>query len=78
METLQKTMAVRLISIERILKDHSSILASLQERVEALHGLLERLDVRVEARFDALEAERLAERITALESRVTALEAAKS
>jgi len=33
---------------------------------------------RLEARFDALEAERLAERITALESRVTALEAAKS
>ena len=91
-----QSASVRLISIESILKDHSSILASLQGRVEALHGLLERLDVRVgrleqqeyvmitaalrrlEARFDALEAERLAERITALESRVTALEAAKS
>jgi len=47
METLQKTMAVRLISVESLLKDHSSILASLQGRVEALHGLLERLDVRV-------------------------------
>jgi len=95
METLQKTMAVRLISVESLLKDHSFILASLQGRVEALHGLVERLDVRVgrleqeytmitaalrrlEMRFDPLEAQRLDARITELESRVTALEAAKS
>lgn len=90
-----QSASVRLISIESILKDHSFILASLQGRVEALHGLVERLDVRVgrlvqeytmitaalrrlEMRFDPLEAQRLDARITELESRVTALEAAKS
>jgi chromosome segregation ATPase len=85
---------VRLISVERKLDEHTVILASLRIRVESLHGLVEKLEVRtgrveqeyimitsglrrLEDRFDALEAARLAERIRALESRVAALESSE-
>ena len=48
MEYLQRTMASRLISIESKLDEHSAILSPLRERVESLHGLAEKLVVRVD------------------------------
>lgn len=90
-ETVQGGMAVRLISVEQKLEEHSLILRSLQERTEALSGLVDKLQVnferldqeytmitaalrRLEQRFDRLEAERLSERIAALEARMSVLE----
>jgi len=92
-ESLQRTMAIRIVSIESKLEEHTAILRPLRERLESLHGLCEKLDMRVgrleqeyvmitaalrrlETRFDPLEADRLRERIIALESRVSALESA--
>jgi chromosome segregation ATPase len=94
-DSLQRTMASRLVSIENKLIEHSAILRPLQDRVGSLHSLVERLAGgldrldqeyvmitaalrRLERRFDQLEADRLRERITVLESRVAALEASKS
>jgi chromosome segregation ATPase len=48
MRVVQDAMAARLISVEFKLDDHSKILFSLQGRVEGLHGLLEKLDLRVD------------------------------
>jgi chromosome segregation ATPase len=95
MESLQRTMASRLTSIESKLEEHSAILSPLRERVESLHGLVEKLVVhvdhfeqeytmitaalrRLETNFDQLEAARLRERITSLETRVSALESVRS
>ena len=94
-ESVQGTIINRLLSIESKLEEHSAILGPLRERVELLHGLVEKLVVRVdrldqeyvmitaalrrlETRFDQLEADRLRERISSLESRVMALESLKS
>ena len=80
---------------ENRMDSHEAILTSLQERVDALHGLVEKLELRtarieqeyvmitaalkrLEGRFDAFEAQILNERIAALESRVSALESARS
>jgi len=90
-ESLQRTMAIRIVAIESKLDEHTAILRPLRERLESLHGLCEKLDMRVgrleqeyvmitaalrrlETKFDQLEADRLRERIIALESRVSALE----
>ena len=51
MESLQRTMASRLISIESKLAEHSAILNPLQERVESLHRITEKLVLRVD-RFE--------------------------
>lgn len=94
-DSVQNKMALRLISIEATLAEHSAILRSVQTRLEALHGLVEELERRtgrieteyvmitealrrLEKRFDKLEAERLQERIAALEARVQALETAQA
>ena len=45
-ESLQRAMAVRIVSIEGKLDEHSTMLATLapiRERVESLHGLIEKL-----------------------------------
>jgi hypothetical protein len=43
-ETVQNAMAARLISVEARLEEHSGILDLLRKRVDALHGLVERLE----------------------------------
>ncbi len=90
-DSLQKTMAVRLIAIEERLDEHSTILQPLSERVELLYGFMDTLDTRssrigqeyvmttaalrrLEKRFDGLEAEKLRDRITNIESRVESIE----
>ena len=95
MESLQRTMAIRLISIESKLEEHWAILSPLRERVESLHGLVEKLVLRVdrfeqgytmitaalrrlETNFDQFQADRLRERISSLEARVSALESVQS
>src|SRR5690349_6078111 len=77
-------ITTRLVSVEQKQDEHTLILRSLQERTEALSGLVDKLQLsferlyqeyamitaalrRLEQRFDRLEAERLNERITALE-----------
>jgi|SRR5712671_4542114 len=94
-ESVQNQMAIRLINVETILKEHSAILRTMQLRVDSLHGLVEELERRtgrieqeyvmitealrrLEKRFDKLEAERIQERIAALEARVRALETAQA
>ena len=89
--TQLNVIATRLISVEQKQDEHALILRSLQERTEALSGLVDKLQVsferldqeytmitaalrRLEQRFDRLEAERLSERITALENRMSVLE----
>ena len=47
MQETQQSMAVRLITIEGKVDEHSPTLSSLRERVEALHGLVEKLEIRV-------------------------------
>jgi TolA-binding protein len=95
MESVQNSMALRLISVETTVAEHSAILRTLQIRMEVLHGLVEELERRtgrieqeyvmitealrrLEQRFDRIEADRLKERITALEARVQALETAQA
>jgi chromosome segregation ATPase len=95
MESVQNSIALRLISVETTVKEHSAILAAMQTRLDALHGLVEELERRtgrieqeyvmitealrrLEIRFDQMEAERLKERIAALEARVQALETART
>jgi len=90
-DSVQSTMALRLIDIEATVKEHSIVLRSMQFRLDSLHGLVEVLERRtgrieqeyvmitealrrLESRFDSIEAERLKERIDALEARIQALE----
>ena len=94
-ERVQNSIALRLISVETTVNEHSGILGSMQTRLDALHGLVEELERRtgrieqeyvmitealrrLENRFDKLEADRLKERITALEARVQALETSQA
>jgi len=94
-ESVQNAMALRLITVETTVLEHSSLLSSLDIRVNSLHGLVEELERRtgrieqeyimitealrrLEGRFDKLEADRLRERIAALEARVQALETAQA
>jgi chromosome segregation ATPase len=93
MESVQNSMALRLISVETTVAEHGAILRTLQIRMEVLHGLVEELERRtgrieqeyvmitealrrLDQRFDRIEADRLKERITALEARIQALETA--
>jgi TolA-binding protein len=95
MESVQNSIALRLISVETTLKEHSAMLQMMQVRLESLHGLVEELERRtgrieqeyvmitealrrLEQRFDKIEADRLKERIAALEARVQALETAQA
>jgi TolA-binding protein len=95
MESVQNSIALRLISVETIVNEHSVMLRTMQLRLESLPGLTERLERRtgrieqeyvmitealrrLETRFDRIEAERLKERIAALEARVQALETARA
>ena len=95
LETVQNAMALRLISVETTVKEHSSMLQTMQLRLDSLHGLAEKLERRtgriaqeyvmitealrrLEQSFDRIEAERLKERIAALEARVQALETAQA
>jgi TolA-binding protein len=95
MESVQNSIALRLISVEATLKEHSSMLRSMQLRLDSLHGLVEELERRtgrieqeyvmitealrrLEQRFDRIEADRLKERIAALEARVQALETSQA
>jgi TolA-binding protein len=95
MNSVQNTMALRLISVETTVKEHSSMLQTMQLRLDSLHGLAEKLERRtgrieqeyvmitealrrLEQRFDRFEADRLKERIAALEARVQALETAQA
>jgi TolA-binding protein len=95
MESVQNSIALRLISVETTVKEHSAMLRLMQVRLESLHGLVEELERRtgrieqeyvmitealrrLEHRFDKVEAERLQERIAALEARVQALETAQA
>ena len=90
-ESVQDKMALRLIDVEATVKENSSMLRSMQLRLDSLHGLVEELERRtgridqeyvmitealrrLENRFDRIEAERLKERIDALEARIQALE----
>jgi archaellum component FlaC len=94
-ESVQNSIALRLISVETTVKEHSGLLQTMQVRLDSLHGLVEELERRtgrieqeyvmitealrrLEKRFDRIEAERLAERIAALEARVQALETAQA
>jgi len=94
-ESVQNAMALRLISVETTVKEHSVTLQTMQLRLDSLHGLAEKLERRtgrieqeyvmitealrrLEQRFDRIEADRLQERITALEARVQALETAQT
>ena len=47
-DSVQGAMAIRLISVEEKLEEHSVILRSLQERTEALSGLVDKLQVSFE------------------------------
>jgi TolA-binding protein len=95
MESVQNSIALRLISVDATLKEHSSMLRSMQLRLDSLHGLVEELERRtgrieqeyvmitealrrLEQRFDRIEADRLKERIAALEARVQALETSQA
>jgi hypothetical protein len=86
---------VRFDAIDARLDDHSEILNRLQGRVDAIHGLVENLEVRMEGpeqeyimitaalkrleqRFDQIEADKLKDRIAALETRVAALESTRN
>ena len=46
MESIQNSMALRLISIEATVKEHSAMLRTMQVRLESLHGLVEELERR--------------------------------
>ena len=93
-DSVQSTMALRLITVETVLNQHSVLLQSLVVRMDSLHGLVEELERRtgrieqeyvmitealrrLEKRFDQIEAQRLNERIAALEARLLALETAQ-
>ena len=93
-ESVQSAMALRLISVEGTVKEHSAMLQSMHLRLDSLHGLTEKLERRtgrveqeyvmitealrrLEQRFDQIAANRLQERLTALEARVLALETAQ-
>jgi len=95
MESVQNSIALRLIAVETTVNEHSSMLRSMQLRLDSLHGLAEKLERRtgrieqeymmitealrrLESRFDKIEADRLRERIAALEARVQALETAQA
>ena len=90
-DRIQQNIVVTVVSIKDQLDEHSAILGPLRERMEALYGLVDTVEVRtgrldqehtmitaalrrLEDRFDRLEAEKLRDRITALESRVSAFE----
>jgi chromosome segregation ATPase len=86
-ESVQNSMALRLISVETTVKEHSAMLQTMQLRLDSLHGLAEKLERRtgrieqeyvLEQRFDRMAANRLQERIAALEARVQALETAQA
>src|SRR5438105_4079989 len=46
LESVQNSMALRLISVETTVKEHTRLLGSLQIRVDSLHGLAEKLERR--------------------------------
>jgi len=90
-ESIQNSIALRLISVETTVAQHSAMLQAMQTRLDSLHGLAEKLERRtgrieqeyvmitealrrLEQRFDRLEAQRLEDRIVALEARVRTLE----
>ena len=75
MESLQRTMASRLISIESKIEEHSAILSPLRERVESLHGLAEKLVLRVD-RFEQ-EYTMITAALRRLETHFDQLEAAR-
>jgi chromosome segregation ATPase len=94
-ESVQNSIALRLISVETTVKEHSAMLQTMQFRLDSLHGLAEKLERRtgrieqeyvmitealrrLEQRFDKIEADRLTERIAALEARVQALETSQA
>jgi len=94
-ESVQNSIALRLISVETSVKEHGSMLQTMQLRLDSLHGLTEKLERRtsrieqeyvmitealrrLEQRFDRIEANRLQERIAALEARVQALETSQT
>lgn len=45
-QALQNVIVLRLVSVETKLDEHTAILSSLQQRVDALHGLVEKLEMR--------------------------------
>jgi TolA-binding protein len=85
MESIQNSMALRLISIEATVKEHSAMLRTMQLRLESLHGLVEELERRtgrIEQEYvmitEALRRlEQRFDRIEAdrLKERITSLEA---
>src|SRR5262249_5933740 len=46
MEKTQNEMAIRLISVEATVKEQTFLLSALGTRVNSLHGLVERLELR--------------------------------
>jgi len=95
LEPVVNAIALRLISVETTVKEHSVALRTMGLRLDSLHGLVEKLELRtgrieqeyamitealrrLEQRFDRMEADRLKERIAALEARVQALETAQA
>lgn len=74
-ESVQNKMALRLISVETILTEHSAILGAMQTRLNALHGLVEEL----ERRTGRIEQEyvMITEALRRLETRFDKLEAAR-
>jgi len=84
-EAVQNSIALRLISVESTVKEHSALLRTMQFRLDSLHGLVEKLERRtgrIEQEYvmitEALR--RLEQRYDKLESdrlneRIAALEA---
>ena len=72
-EAVQNQMAIRLINVEATLKEHSTILRSMQLRVDSLHGLVEEL----ERRTGRIEQEyvMITEALRRLENRFDRMEA---
>jgi TolA-binding protein len=73
MESIQNSMALRLISIEATVQEHSAMLRMMQVRLESLHGLVEEL----ERRTGRIEQEyvMIAEALRRLEQRFDRIEA---
>ena len=72
-EAVQNQMAIRLINVEATLKEHSTILRTMQLRVDSLHGLVEEL----ERRTGRIEQEyvMITEALRRLENRYDRMEA---
>ena len=77
MESSQNAVLAELATINSRLSSLEEITAGLRVRLDALHGLAEKLDKRferLEERFDRFEAERLAQRVAILEHKITEIE----